>query len=61
MIGWLASVGRLITFTDLGIDNSKFEDMADDLIKLYGRDKDHIANPNPIDRAGAMCIFKNSL
>jgi hypothetical protein len=58
---WLASIGRLLTFRDLGIDDSKFEAMADDVIRLYMRDKDHLANPRPIDRAGVLEIFRMTL
>jgi hypothetical protein len=60
MKGWLASVGRLLKFTDLGIDDSKFETMADDLQRLYMRDKGHLVNPRPIDKAGALEIFRMS-
>jgi len=61
MKGWLASIGRLLTFTDLGIDDSKFETMADDVVRLYMRDKGHLDNPRPIDRAGVIEIFKMTL
>jgi alcohol dehydrogenase YqhD (iron-dependent ADH family) len=58
MKGWLASIGRLLTFSDLGIDDSKFDVMADDAVRLYMRDKDHLLNPRPIDRDGVITIFK---
>jgi butanol dehydrogenase len=58
MKGWLASIGRLLTFGDLGIDDSKFEIMADDVVRLYMRDKDFLPNPKPIDRAGVLEIFR---
>ncbi len=61
MKGWLASIGRLLTFTDLGIDDSKFEVMADDAVRLYMRDKDHLLNPRPIDRDGVITIFRMTL
>jgi alcohol dehydrogenase YqhD (iron-dependent ADH family) len=61
MKGWLASVGRLLTFTDLGIDDSGFEAMADDVVRVYMRDKDHLQNPRPINRDGVMEIFRMSL
>ncbi len=61
MKGWLASIGRLLTFTDLGIDDSKFEIMADDLVRVYMRDKGHLQNPRPIDRKGALEIFRMTL
>jgi alcohol dehydrogenase YqhD (iron-dependent ADH family) len=58
---WLASIGRLMTLRDLGIDDSRFERMADDVVRLYMRDKDHLANPRPIDRAGVLEIFRMTL
>ncbi len=58
MKGWLASIGRLLTFTDLGIDDSKFEIMADELVRLNMQTQPHITNPKPIDRAGVISIFK---
>ena len=58
---WLASIDRLLTFRDLGIDNSKFEVMADDVVRLYMRDKDHLVNPRSIDRAGVLEIFRKTL
>jgi alcohol dehydrogenase YqhD (iron-dependent ADH family) len=61
MKGWLASIGRCLTFTDLGIDDSKFEIMADDVIRLYGRDKGYLPNPKPIDKAGVLEIFRLTL
>jgi alcohol dehydrogenase YqhD (iron-dependent ADH family) len=61
MKGWLASIGRYLTFTDLGIDDSKFEVMADDVTRLYMRQKDHLQNPRPIDRNGVIEIFGMTL
>jgi alcohol dehydrogenase YqhD (iron-dependent ADH family) len=55
---WLASIGRLLTFRELGIDDSKFEVMADDVIRIYGHGKGFLENPRPIDKAGAMTIFE---
>jgi hypothetical protein len=47
-----------LTFTDLGIDDSKFEIMADELVRLNMQTQPHITNPRPIDRAGVISIFK---
>ena len=58
---WLASIDRLLTFRDLGIDDSKFEAMADDVVRLYMRDRDYLVNPRPIDRAGVVEIFRKTL
>ncbi len=61
MKGWLASIGRLLTFTDLGIDDSKFDVMADDLVRLNMQSQPYMVNPRPIDRAGVIEIFRMSL
>jgi len=61
MKGFLASVGRYLHFADLVIGDEKFEIMADDVIKIYGRDKNFLANPRPIDRDGVLEIFKSAL
>ena len=61
MKGWLASVGRLLTFTDLGIDDSRFEVMVDDVVRLYMRDRGHLENPRPINRYGVIEIFRMTL
>jgi alcohol dehydrogenase YqhD (iron-dependent ADH family) len=58
---WLASVGRLLTFTDLEIDDSRFETMADDVVRLFMRNADHITNPSPITREGVIEIFRMTL
>lgn len=61
MKGWLASIGRLLTFTDLGIDDSKFEAMAADVVRVYMREKGHLQNPRPIDKKGVLEIFRMTL
>ncbi len=61
MKGFLSSVDRYLHFTDLGIGNEKFERMADDTIKLYGQGKRYLENPRPIDKAGILEIFQNTL
>jgi alcohol dehydrogenase YqhD (iron-dependent ADH family) len=61
MKGFLASVGRYLHFSDLGIGDEKFKTMADDIIKIHGHGKNYLENPRPIDRAGILEIFQNSL
>lgn len=61
MKGWLASIGRLLTFTDLGIDDSKFDAMVDDVVRLYMRDRGHLENPRPINMYGVIEIFRMTL
>jgi alcohol dehydrogenase YqhD (iron-dependent ADH family) len=61
MNSFLDSVDRYQRFSDLGIGNEKFEIMADDTIKLYGHGKAFLENPRPIDKAGIIEIFQNTL
>jgi alcohol dehydrogenase YqhD (iron-dependent ADH family) len=61
MKGFLISIDRYLHFSDLGIGPEKFERMAEDVIRLNGRGKDYIDNPRPIDKAGAIEIFKGAL
>jgi len=59
--GFLLSVDRLLHFSDLGIGDEKFERMADDIIKISARKQDFINNPRPLDKAGILEIFRNTL
>ena len=61
MKGFLASMDRYIHFSDLGIGEERFERMADDTIKIYGQGKQYLNNPRPIDKAGILEIFQNTL
>jgi alcohol dehydrogenase YqhD (iron-dependent ADH family) len=61
MKGFLLSVDRLLHFSDLGIGDEKFERMADDIIKISAPKQNFIANPRPLDKAGVIEIFRNTL
>lgn len=61
MKGFLLSVDRLLHFSDLGIGDEKFERMADDVIKISARKQDFVNNPRPLDKAGILEIFRNTL
>lgn len=61
MKGFLTSVDRHLHFSDLGIGDEKFERMADDIIKIHGHGKNYLENPRPIDKAGILEIFQNTL
>jgi alcohol dehydrogenase YqhD (iron-dependent ADH family) len=58
---FLGSVKRHLHFSDFGIGDEKFERMADDIIKIHGHGKNYLDNPRPIDRAGILEIFQNTL
>jgi alcohol dehydrogenase YqhD (iron-dependent ADH family) len=57
---FLASVDRLLTLKDVGIDdNAKFEQMADDTLRIYGADGKHLDNPKPLYRDDILEILGN--
>lgn len=56
---FLASVGRLLTFKEVGIvDDSKFEAMADDALRIYGVDGEYLANPKRLYKDDIVAIFR---
>ncbi|MBD3170345.1 MAG: iron-containing alcohol dehydrogenase [candidate division Zixibacteria bacterium] len=58
---WLDSIGRKLTFTKLEIDDSKFETMAEDVIRNYGGKEQEIKNPRPITKKDIIDIFRSVL
>lgn len=55
---FLASVGRLLTLKEVGIgDNSRFEAMADDALRIYGTKDGYLGNPKPLYRQDILNIF----
>jgi len=56
---FLASVDRLINFKDVGIaDDSRFERMAADALKIYGVDGEYLPNPKPLYKDDILAIFR---
>ncbi len=56
---FLKSVDRLINFKDIGItDDSKFEKMADDTLRIYGIDEEFLPNPKPLYREDILALFR---
>ncbi len=53
------SLGRKLTFSELGIDDSKFERMADDIISMFGGEKGYLENPQPIYKKDIIDIFNS--
>lgn len=59
MKDFLKSVGLLLTFKDVGIaDDSKFEPMADDTLKIYGVEGEYLENPKKLYRDDILKLFK---
>jgi len=56
---FLDSVGRLMNFKDVGIaDDSRFEKMADDALRIYGVDGEYLPNPKPLYKDDILAIFR---
>ncbi len=61
-IEFLKSVDRYICMPEIGIkDDSKFEQMADDTLKLYSARGDYLANPRPLYKKDIIKIFEMSM
>ncbi len=61
-IEFLKSVDRYICMPEIGIkDDSKFEQMADDTLKLYSARGDYLDNPRPLYKKDIIKIFEMSM
>jgi butanol dehydrogenase len=61
-IGFLKSVDRYVSMPEIGIhDDTKFEQMADDTIKLYSGGRDYLANPKRLYKKDIITIFEMSM
>ena len=61
LITWLRGVGLYQTLSDVGIDDSKLEDMTNDTLALYGDSGGFIDSHRLIDRQGILEIYRSSL
>lgn len=62
MIDFLKSVDRYITLPEIGIkDQSRFEQMAEDTIRIYSREGDYLGNPKPLYKKDIIKIFEMSM
>jgi len=59
MVKFLDSVDRYLKMADVGIaDDTKFEQMAEDTIRIYSGGKDYLDNPMPLYKDDIVRIFK---
>ena len=58
MIKFLQSVNLYCRLSDLGIDDSKFEMMAEDTIRIYGGDREFLDNPQKLYKEDIVNIFE---
>jgi alcohol dehydrogenase YqhD (iron-dependent ADH family) len=62
MIAFLEAVSRYITLPEVGIkDDSRFERMADDTLRIYSSGKGYLANPKPLYKEDIIKIFEMSM
>ena len=61
VVKWLESVDMHLTFSDLKIGSEKFDQMADDIIRMYGTlDGNEVPGPRPMNRDDILTIFNAS-
>ena len=58
MAEWLRSVKMFTTFTSLGISDPKYDQMAEDTIRVYGRQKAYLVNPRKLYREDIIDLLK---
>jgi alcohol dehydrogenase YqhD (iron-dependent ADH family) len=62
MIDFLRSVDRDLTMPDVGIHgDSKFEQMAQDTIRIYSYNKEYLSNPKPLYKEDIIMIFRMAM
>lgn len=62
MIAFLRTMDRYLTMSDVGIsDESRFEQMADDAVRIYGTGDGFIPNPKPLYRDDVVEMFRMCL
>lgn len=58
---WLEGVGMRTHLTNLGIDDSKFDDMAEEVLMLKTRGKEHLPGFKSLNKEGIRTILENCL
>ena len=59
---WLESIDMHLTFSDLEIGSEKFDQMTDDIVRMYATlDGNKVPGPRPMDREDILAIFNASL
>jgi len=61
-IKFLESIDRYLTMPDVGIkDDSKFEQMADDTLRIYSKSGEYLDNPKRLYKKDIIRIFEMSM
>lgn len=62
VVEWLESIDMHVTFSDNNIDATKFDQMADDIIRMYGTlEGNRVPGPRPMSREDILAILNASL
>jgi alcohol dehydrogenase YqhD (iron-dependent ADH family) len=62
VVNWMKRIDMYVTFSDLNIGSEKFEQMTDDIIRMYGTlEGNKVPGPRPMDRPDILAIFNASL
>lgn len=62
VVAWLERIDMHVSFSDNGIDATKFDQMTDDIIRMYGTlEGDRVPGPRPMSRDDILAILKASL
>lgn len=62
VIKWLESIDMHVTFSEHKIGSDKFEQMTNDIIRMYGTlEGNKVPGPRPMDRDDILAIFNASL
>jgi alcohol dehydrogenase YqhD (iron-dependent ADH family) len=59
---WLERIDMHLTFSDLKIGSEKFDQMTDDIVRMYGTlEGNEVPGPRPMNRDDILAIFNASL
>jgi alcohol dehydrogenase YqhD (iron-dependent ADH family) len=61
VVAWLKKIGMHLKFSDVGIGSEKFEQMADDVVRIAGQKDGKVPGPRPFDQSDIIEIFRRSL
>lgn len=61
VVSWLRTMNLFRTLSDEGIGGEKFEQMADDIVAMYGTADGTVPGTRPMSRQDIMEVFKRAL
>lgn len=61
VVTWLKKIGMHLKFSDVGIGSEKFEQMADDVVRIASQKDGKVPGPKPMDQSDIIEVFRRSL